>query len=259
MEQSTKMRIKTYDPEFKILGDRLVEQGTELRIGPKEPHTGPITLEFNLVSQEDVDAMIEYIKKLKGDLPIVVGKPKEKTSKALNEMLSEKEPLLDLLKTLKAKCKTQEDLINTLREYNFRFLGTQFVMDYGKDKLTLKDKHSEFQWMARLMKEAKVPENDKYDYRLTFGIKFVGERIDRVHIYLWGKWEEKWALPWKTKTDINFKKVEKVYVFPDFMDYAERRKWRQEHRKLETTKAKGGEELEPSKFYSKMKPYVKGY
>jgi hypothetical protein len=260
--QPHKMRIRLYSKDGSEISDRLVEQTTELRIGPKETHNGPLTIEFNLTSQEEVDAMVEYIRKLKGDLPITTtSKPAAKSAKSLDKMLSAKEPLLDLLKTLKAKAKNQEDLVSMLREYGYKFIATDVIKDYAKpEMITLKEKHESYQWMVRLVKEAKDPANDKWDYRLVFGIKFMGEKVEKVQVYLWGKWQEAWKLPWKEKEDINFKKVNRVYIFPDWMDYAERKKWRVEHRKILAAAEKGNPipEEKYSKLYLKCKPYIQG-
>lgn len=69
---ASKMRIRLFNPGTLMqISDRLVDQATELRIGPKETHKGPMTLEFNLNNQIEVDQMVDYLKKLKGDLPIV--------------------------------------------------------------------------------------------------------------------------------------------------------------------------------------------
>jgi hypothetical protein len=255
--QSTKMRIITFD-DGGVKSDRLVEQVTELRIGPKEVHKGPYSLEFNLRSQEEVDQMVEYIKKLKGDLPITTAEKKTTQTKKLDKMLSEKEPLMDLLKTVKAKAKTQEDLIKMLRESNFMFVNHDLVEDMGgtKKQISLKERHisENWQFMVRRIKEAKVPENDKYDFRLVFGIKIMGERFDKVQVYLWGKWTEVIKLKWADKKKVNFKKVEILASFPEWMDYAERKKWRQENRRIEKDPT-----IQPSKFYLKCKPYVKTY
>lgn len=256
MTQGTKMRIKTFSPEGQLLNDRLVEQLTELRMGPKESHNGPLTLEFNLTSQEDVEGMVEYIKKLKGELPITTSPVKKSTqAKKIDEMLSDKEPLLDLLKTVKAKCKTQEKLISELREYGFKFVAADVIQDYASpEMITLKEKHLDYQFMVRLVKQAKDPANDRWDYRLVFGIKFMGPKVSKVQVYLWGKWEEVLKIDWEKEEDINFKKVETMYSFPEWMDYTERKKWRLENRKLENN-----QDLEPSKFYLKCKPYIKTY
>lgn len=184
-------------------------------------------------------------------------------------MLSEKEPLLDLIKTIKAKCKTQEQVIDSLRDYKFKFISGDIIQDMatfdeniGKQiKLRQKDLDGQFQYMVRLIKEAKEPMNDKYDFRLVFAIKIVGERVDKIVIYLWGEYSEFIKIPWADKKKVNFKKVEKIYVFPDFMDYTDRKKWRTEHRKylIATDNGKNPDKFELSKFYLKFSPYIKGH
>jgi hypothetical protein len=263
----TKMRIKLYDPETHLLqSDRLVEQITELNMGPKEAHKGPIGIETTFASQTQLDLFIEYLKKIKGDIPITAPGEKVKKTKTIDKMLSDKEPLLDLIKAAKSKGTSQEKLIDFLREYNFRFVTGDFIQDLGendskvKEQITLREKDvkDEFQYMVRMIKQAKEPMNDKYDFRLVFGIKIVGERVNKVVIYLWGKFSEFVKIPWEEAKKMNFKKVEKIYIFPDFMDYADRKKWRTEHRKKIAAEAKGLE-FEPSKFYVKFTPYIKGY
>jgi len=253
-----KMRIKLVDPQTgALLSDRLVAQDTELRMGPKDIHKGPMSLEFNLNSQEDVDGMIAYIKKLKGELPIEKAEKKSSSSKKLDKMLSDKEPLLDLIKSVEAKAKNQEQLINMLREYNFMFVAADVIQDMATpEMITLKDNHLCYQFLVRRVKEAKEPANDKFDFRLVFGVKIVGERFEKVQVYLWGKWDHYIKMPWEKAKGINFKKVEKVYIFPDFMDYTDRRKWRSENRKKIKAEEKKTE-FKPSKFYNKYSPYVK--
>jgi hypothetical protein len=254
--EGTKMRIKLFSNGKGLVEDRLVEQATELRIGPKHIHSGPMTIEFNLATQDDVDGMTNYIKKLKGFLPIEEKAKKPKTSK-LDKMLKEKEPLEDLLKLVEGKCKTQEALITELRQYDFRFIAADVINDLAsKDQLTLEDRHQDWQFMVRMVKEAKVPQNDKYDWRLVFGIKFVGEKHNYVVVYLWGKKDHTHKIPWETPKKMNFKKVEKIYIFPPMMDYTDRKKWRIENRKI-IKAAEDKKELVPSKFYTKWSPYIK--
>ena len=272
----SKMRVKLYNAEsLMIESDRLVEQATELTMGPKYAHKGPLSVEFNLASEEQIDQIIEYLKQLKGDLPIVAAGTTKKSSpnKTIEKMLSDKEPLLDLIKATKTKGTTQEKLINFLREYNFRFINADVIMDMAendpkiKEQINLRPKDLEagYQCMVRMIKEAKDPMNDKYDFRLVFCIKIVGEKTEKVQVYLWGKYDKTWTIPWEKAKEMNFKKVEKVYTFPEFMDYADRKKWRVEHRKLlahnEAYKdhPEGIPEFETSKFYQKFTPYVKGY
>lgn len=263
---SSKMRLRLYSPEDgSLISDRLVEQTTEFMGGPKETHKGAFSVELNLMDQTQVDSAIEYLKKLKGDLPIAeISKPKS-TTKTIDKMLSEKEPLLDLLKTIKGKGTTQEKMITMLREYNFRFISGLMIQDMSLNdpniakqlELREKDITNDYQYMVRLVKEAKEPLNDKYDFRLVFGIKIVGEKRNFVQIYLWGEWAESIKVEWENAKKNNFKKVEKMYVFPEFMDYADRKKWRSENRKKETALSKGLP-FEESKAFKKWTPYVKG-
>src|SRR5690606_34443485 len=119
-------------------------------------------------------------------------------------------------------------------EYDFMFVTHQDILDIAeKEMITLRNKELDagYQYMVRRWKKAKDPAKDKFDFRLVFSIKYIGERVDKVPIYLWGKWDHTLKLAWAEKKKHNFKKVNKIWIFPDPMDYAERRRWRQEHRK----------------------------
>lgn len=252
------MRIKLYDEKEALSSDRLVEQATEFRVGPKNNHKGAIGLEVYLKNQTDIDSVLKYLKQLKGDLPIEVSaKSSKKTAQKLETMLSEKEPLKDLLKTAINKCKTQEKLFEFLHEYGFTFLTSDILEHVDKQMFNLKEKHVKYQFLVRMVKQAKDPKNDKYDYRLVFGMKIVGKKVDRVKVYLWGKYDKTIEIPWADRNDINFKKVVKLLSFPDWMDYDERKRWRAEHRKWENNVAKNPDYI-PSIFYTKRKPYIKG-
>lgn len=258
---TSKMRIKLFDPIEKILiSDRLVEQSTELLKGPKEEHKGPMSFEVNLYQQEDVDGFIAYLKKIKGELPLEKEEnPKVKKDKKLDKMLSDKEPLLDLLKVFQNKGTSQEKLIALAREYDFRFIASDVAMDHNvhnPGQIEIRDNHKDYQFMVRLIKEAKDPANDKYDWRLVFGIKIVGEKTNHVKVYLFGKFDTSWKIPWEDAKEHNFKKVEKVYIFPEYMDIDDRKKWRSENRKVIRAQ-ETGEAYEPSKFYNKYSPYIK--
>lgn len=254
----TKMRIKLYDEKEALSSDRLVEQATEFRVGPKINHKGGIGLEVYLRNQEDIDSVVKYLKQLKGDLPIDLSKKSPtKTAKKLENMLSEKEPLQDLLKTTLSKCKTQEKLFEFLHEYGFTYLTSDILEHVDKEMFNLKEKHAKYQFLVRLVKQAKDPKNDKYDFRLAFGMKIIGKKVDLVKVYLWGKFHKSCDIPWANKEDINFKKVVKLLIFPQFMDYDERKRWRAEHRKWENNVTKNPDYV-PSQFYTKRKPYIKG-
>lgn len=269
---TSKMRVKLFDPKTNLMvSDRLVEQASEFIKGPHEVHKGPIMVEFNLYSQTQVDMAVEYLKKVKGDIPLDEIKFKKSKSKTLDKMLTDKEPLLDLLKAAKAKGVSQEKLIIFLREYKFRFIAGQVIQDMAQHdpegvgqqiKLRERDIADGYQYMVRLVKEAKEPLNDKYDFRLVFGIRMIGKKVNKVVIYFYGEFKEYIKIPWDKSEQINFKKVERIYTFPEFMDYADRKKWRSEHRKGITWSREASNEgkvFEHSKFYLKFKPYVKGY
>lgn len=265
---ASKMRISLFDEKGIMISDRLVEQITEFRKGPEGIHKGPIAVEFNLLCQPDVDMAVEYLKKIKGDIPLdQPGEKKVKKDKTIDKMLTDKEPLLDLLKAAKAKGVLQEKLIDFLREYKFVFIPADVIEDMrtfdpegvGKQiTLRKKDLDEGYQYMVRKVKEAKEPMNDKYDFRLVFGIKILGDKVTKVPVYLWGQWQETLKIKWENEKEVNFKKVDKIYKFPDFMDYDDRRKWRTEQRKKLSAEAEG-KEFEVSKFHQKFTPYIKGH
>lgn len=248
----TKMRIKTFTKEGLMLQDRLVEQATELRMGPKEKHKGPICLEFNLLTQDDVVGMLDYVGKLKGDLPIE--QKVKKIKKPKDEMLGDKHPIEDLVNEAKAKAKTQEELMTLLREkWDFRFIDSSYIREFvPEEQIKIREKDMDYQFMVRMYKEAKAPANDKYDWRLVFGIKVVGDKVDKVQVYLYGKYTATWNKPWEKPKEHNFKKVNAIYIFPEFMTYEERKKWRTENRK----KAKDPN-FKTSKQFDRWTPYVK--
>jgi len=252
----TKMRIKLYSPEGVLESDRLVEQKTEFSVGPKNNHPGPISLEVNLRSAEELEVLIDYLRKLKGDLPITAKESSTKKNQTLEAMLKDKDPLRELMENALLKGTTQEKLVEFLRQYNFVFIASDILKEVQEEKPDMfsfkKEAHEDYQYLVRLIKLAKDPANDKYDFRLCFGIRIVGERVDKVLIYFWGKFKTFKEIPWENKKKINFKKVEKVYIFPDFMDHGDRKKWRLENRKLGLNP-----DLQPSKFYTKFKDYVK--
>jgi uncharacterized protein (UPF0216 family) len=254
LSQSSKMRVRLFTQAGIQLEDRLVDQARELFTGPNIKHDGPISLELNLKSKDDVEAAMIYIDKLKGKLPIEPKTAKPKKEK-IKEMLTSKEPVLELMNTVKAKAKSQEQLMDLLREYDFRFVAADVVIDWSQehpDQITIKEKHHDYQFMVRMVKEAKNPENDKYDWRLVFGIKIIGDKEEKVQVYLWGVYEKTWTLPWEKAKEFNFKKVNPIYIFPEFMDYNDRKKWRAENRK-----AVKDPNFKPNAFYEKWKPYIK--
>jgi hypothetical protein len=249
---TTKMRIQAFNEKGLMLQDRLVEMATELRAGPKEKIEGPLTMEVTLYNQSETQEFIDYLQRLTGLLPIE--EKVKKIKKPKDEMLGDKHPIEDLVNEAKAKAKTQEELMTLLREkWDFRFIDSSYIEEFvPKEQITLKSNHLEYQFMVRMYREAKAPANDKYDWRLAFGIKIVGDKIDKVQVYLYGKYESTWKKPWDKPKEHNFKKVNAIYIFPDFMTYEERKKWRTENRKKQKDP-----NFKTSKQFDRWTPYVK--
>ena len=232
-----KMRIQLFDKEFNMLSDRLVSQDIELK-GPKEKHDGPIRVEFALFDQDDVPLCITYLRKLLENLPLELKEKKVKISEIDSESREE------LLKAVMAQATNQEQLIEILREKGFRFLTPDHISDLGL-KLEIEEKHKDFQFMVLCMKEAKIASNDRYDPQLAFGIKLLGDKIDRILIYLYGKFDSRVKLEWPAKVKVSFQKMEMV-KFPPYMKLEEREKFRNELRMLNANPEKV-----PSKFFGR--------
>jgi hypothetical protein len=233
-----KMRIQLFDEDFNMLSDRLVSQDTELNLGPKQKHNGPLKLEMSLFEQEDVDKVIVYLKKLVKDLPLEKKEKKVKASEVSNE---DREALMsDVIN----EATDQEFLIKILRDKGFRFLTLDHMEDLNI-KLKLRDKDKDCQFMFLRLKEAKIAANDKYDPQLAFGIKIIGDKINRVVTYLYGDFSHSFRLEWPAKTKVSFQKMD-IIKFPHYMKSDERLRFRNELKILRTIPEKS-----PSKFFAR--------
>lgn len=251
----TKMRITLYNDNQPLpISDRLVEQGIELNMGPKIAHKGPLVISFSLHTQDDANAASEYLKKLVGILPLKTKAVKLRKGIGSVE-LDNNEPLEDFANQAIKTQKSQEKLINFLRDHNFKCIMTDVITEVVPELNTyikLKPKHQKYQWFIRQIKAAKDPTKDKYDPRLMFGIKLIGNKVDKVVVYLFGKFYVLAKIGWEKQKTYNFKKVDTLTKFPDHMDYDDRKKWRAEYRKVITNP-----NHKPSKFYEKHKPWIK--
>lgn len=121
--------------------------------------------------------------------------------------------------------KTIEDTLFYLRSFNFRFIDTEcFFEIYPKS--SIKESHAHYQFLVRYVKKG------QYDFRVFFAIKMWGKKTPKIHIYHGGTFIRSVRKEWKTKIDVNFRKIIKRWKFPDGLTYEERRKWRAEHRKV---------------------------
>lgn len=233
-----KMRVQLYDTEFNQLGDRLVDQDVEMYKGPKEVHKGPCRIEFSLFTQEDVTQCISYLQKLQGDLPIEV-----KVRKSSKQIVETDEGYRENLLAQVKECETQDEAIKLLRSEGFIFLTQEDVEDYGLFTLTKVDSSTGYQWMLKLIREAKDPANNKYDLAIKFGFKIIGDKIDTCICYLF---EDRIELecPWKSmEKAFNLKKTN-LTKFASFMTAEERMKFSKELAIL-----RRNSDATPSKFF----------
>ena len=236
-----KMRIQLFDPEFNMLSDRLLAQDTEMYKGPGEVHNGPLKVEFCLFDQEDVDGCLEYLQKIKGDLPI-----ETRVKKVKVQTESGTDADRQRISTLIVAAETQEEAIRILRQEGFIFLTAQDIEDY--QVCTLDKKEHKYEWMIRLLKEAKDPANNKYDPTKMYGFKIIGEKLDTFAVKAFGESGEQ-TKPWKSQKEFNFKKVNLTKFHPAMIE-EERLRFSKELAKL-----RKDPEAEASKFFKRWAPF----
>lgn len=213
-----KMRLQLYDSEFNQLSDKLVAQDTELYKGPEETHIGPIRVEFCLFEKEDVDKCILYLQKISGNIPLNT-KVKKVQKPDSEDALSNED--LEVVQ----KLETQDAIIRYLRDHGFVFLTTEQASDYGL--FTADESVANYQWMLKLIKEAKDPKNNKYDLTLKFGFKIIGEKTNDVVVVNFATFKVI-QVPWKNPNrPINYKKLD-LTKFPVYMVSNERMKFSKE-------------------------------
>jgi hypothetical protein len=233
-----KLRIQLFDNDFNMLSDRLISQNIELTNGPKEKHNGPLKVELSLFEQEDVEKALIYLNKLKGNLPL---EKKEKKIKSKEINVESRE---ELLKVVVNEANDQEQLIKILRLKGFKFLTYDHIKDMGLG-IDIKPIHEDYQFMLYCLKEAKIASNDKYDPKLVFGIKILGDKVNKIQIYLHGEFKEKITMDWPSKIKVSFQKMDLI-KFPPYMKSEERLKFRNELRMLHNNTEKI-----PSKFFGR--------
>lgn len=250
--QKSKIRITTLTPELVTLEDRLVDQTTEFNLGPKEAHKGPLRLEVTLRDQSDIDNLITYIKRLKGDMPIPERKVYSKKASSEPEGESSIEQFL-------SECKqqaSQKELVALLRSRNFKFVDKQFLDDFEIAKVS--DKFAEKQLMIRQLKEAKSPKADKWDPQLIFVFDLYGENPGTIRVILFNELQKEKIKYEDESTEVFKLKRSEFMKFPHYMTHEEREKYRTEQRKYQLAKA-AGEEINYSKFWRRWHDVVKEF
>lgn len=163
--------------------------------------------------------------------------------------------IINAIITYTSKASNQEKLIQYLREVDFKFVTRSTIKTWKKEGLTsikILRKHKRYSFMLRELKH-NVGDRNEFDFRLVFGFKMNGKKVNRLHIYLNNKFYSTVRLGWKDADDINFRKMKITLKFPDELeDYTLRRKWRVEHLKLQ----RFPEKYTPSEFYLKWLPHV---
>lgn len=230
-----KMRVQLFDENLNQLDDRLVAQDTELRKGPGKAHIGPMRLEFCFFEKQDIEAVKAYLDQISGNIPVMVKLPKGKKSKDMDYDADEINWRTTLVGEI-IDLATQDEQVALLREKGFIFVTEDHLEEMEMLPGNLPKKYRGFQWMIKLIREAKSLINNKYDPNLLFGYQLLGEKIETMVIYAKGAEENEFVSlekPWKKKNAVTFKKSE-MAKFPVHMIDEERAKFRIElykHRK----------------------------
>lgn len=151
-----------------------------------------------------------------------------------------------------------EKVISYLEELNYRFVTFQLLEEFESEKKFDfegdRETYREYQWLVKVLKHAADPANDKFDFNLMFGIKFVGKKTDTLFVMFKGVRKVILQRPWLKKDNINIRAKRVTLVFPDYMSIEDRKKWRHLHRKV-----KNGKTLGPvdEKMYKRYLPEIK--
>lgn len=240
-----KLRLQLFDSEGRMGIDRLVSQDPEFNAGPKFKHHDPIRVEFTLFNKEDVDKCKKYLDQLSGELPLTERKSKKV---AIDTGDNREEVLTQVMGQMELN---QDLLIKDLRERGFRFMMYDYLKTLEYNNLPIKERHQEeYQWMLLSLKQGKNPKTDKYDPMLAFGFNLLGERTEKVLVYLNGEFHQSYKVPLPEKPKETFKKSG-MTKFPKYMMEDERERFRFELRKLELEPEKN-----PTKFFNRWWQFV---
>lgn len=157
--------------------------------------------------------------------------------------------LLDRITNYILRSPNQETVIKYLRTLNFKFHATDSLESVFKIKI--KPLHSGFSFMVRERVD-KEGERIGHDERLIVGIKLIGKKVDTIILYRDLKFNLKVIKGWKDNKKVNFKKVKIKMVFPESLNYKERRDWRAEHAKVQRNP-----DYIPTKFYTRNKDKIR--
>lgn len=248
-----KLRITTLSENGTPLSDRLVDAYTELNMGPKIQHTGPIRVEVTLTNKQDINQFKDYLDKLSGTLPIKESSGRGRPSlSGVKEIESPREDILLEVQKMAEDGKTQYDIIKYLRGLGFVFILTEdFLFHFPDFKFDHKDVGDptnngqypdSYSWMVRCIKRAKDPKSDKFDPMILFGFQILKGQTKKVIPYLYKERKQRISSTPGKKT-ISFSQAEFTKL-PKYMIESERIKFSTEQRQLLLNPEK-----KPSKFF----------
>jgi hypothetical protein len=145
------------------------------------------------------------------------------------------------------RAKNQELILKYLRTLKYEFITHRELMKLWPKFWKVEPEFEDYSYMVRSSKTTK----SGYDPRLVLGMKIVGQRTEKVLVFMDQSLIAIEIKPWHKKSLINFKKVTQKMKFDPAMTYRERRDWRNEHNKV-----KKSPKYKPSNFYLENKKYV---
>ena len=263
-----KLNIIYYDENGKPIKQDRLDQIDALVKGPSRIHPHTFRIATTIKTEADVERVARYMKgvlgiiqipKLKKDnrtynRTIKVGRKQiERPNKLI--FMNDNEAYLQIIKDLSSR-KSMEDVVQYLRECNFRVVNKQFMEEL--DSQHTKGMNSRFIYMTRMSRIAPDPADDVYDTTLSVAIDLFGTNRREGFIasmFHQGKFRRKLVkLPWKRKDNINFKERKILVTFPDGMSIQDRIDWRKYHFKI-----KAGKDISDrdKAFHDKWLPLVK--
>lgn len=254
-----KMRITLLSDKGVPQSDRLVDSYTELNMGPKEHHAGPIRLEITLTNSGEVDKFKAYLDRLSGRLPIKTTGTRGRPSLGEQPIDEPREEILTDINKMVQEGKTQKDIIKYLRGLGFIFMLTedflQYFPDFGFNTRDVgqpsdtKQYPKSLSWMVRQIKKAKDPKSDKYDPQLIFGFSILEGPSRKVVPYLYKERQHPLKTQPRART-LSFSSVG-FTKYPTYMQEDERLKFSAEIRQLLNSPDK-----KPTKFFLRWAPDV---
>ena len=258
-----KMRVTLLSENGCPTSDRLVDSYTELNMGSKVKHDGPIRIEVTLTNKSEVDQFKNYLDQLSGTLPIkqpTAGRGRPSTATTTAELKSPREDILEDVRQMVNQGKTQNDIIRYLRDLGFVFILTEeFKMHFPDFEFHSRDigeptSNGQYlkslSWMVRCIKRAKDPKADKFDPQIIFGFSILEGPSKKIVPYLYRERKNPLrATP--TAKNLSFSTVG-FTKYPVYMTEEERLKFSTEIRQLLNNPDK-----KPSKFFIRWYPDCK--